>query len=172
MWLEDAIRPVASEESMRISFPFVAVLLGAMAATPVLPAAAQAHAGHHATTPAQPGTGKRWATDAPLRKGMAEIRIAVGALQPGEGRHIGPEQAAALATRVEGQVAYLVANCKLEPQADAALHAIIARLLQGAAALKADPSDLGARATLRQALQDYPRQFDDPGWTTSEPEEH
>lgn len=157
---------------MRISLPVVAVLVCAMAAPMALPAAAQDHAGHHATPPAQPEAGQRWATDAPLRKGMAEIRAAVGALQHYEHGHIGPEQATTLATRVEGQVAYLVANCRLEPQADAALHAIIAKLLQGAAALKADPKDLAAVATLRQALQDYPRQFDDPGWATAEPEEH
>lgn len=157
---------------MRISLPVVAVLVCAMAAPMALPAAAQDHAGHHATPPPQPEAGQRWATDAPLRKGMAEIRAAVGALQHYEHGHIGPEQATTLATRVEGQVAYLVANCRLEPQADAALHAIIAKLLQGAAALKADPKDLAAVATLRQALQDYPRQFDDPGWATAEPEEH
>ena len=157
---------------MRISLPVVGVLLCAMAVSPVLPAVAQDHAAHHATPPAAAAVhGQRWASDAALRKGMAEIRAAVGALQHYQHGHIGPEQAATLATRVEAQVAYLVANCTLEPQADTALHAIIARLLQGTAALKADPTDLGAVATLRQALQDYPRQFDDPGWTTAEPEE-
>ena len=159
---------------MRISLPVVGVLLCAMAASPALPAVAQEHAAHHASPPAanapQPGHGQRWASDATLRKGMAEIRAAVGAVHDPHG-HIEPEQAATLATRVEAQVAYLVANCKLEPQADAALHAIIARLLQGAAALKTDPTNPGAVATLRQALQDYPHQFDDPGWTTAEPEE-
>ena len=172
---------------MRSSFAIAAVLSCALAAPPALAASAQDHAGHHATTPAQPGAGRpgahrpdpgradpgqRWATDAPLRKGMTEIRTAVDALRHFEHGHIGPEQAATLATRIEGQVAYLVANCTLEPQADAALHAIIAKLLQGAAALKADPDDRTAVATLRRALQDYPRQFDDPGWTTAEAEAH
>lgn len=160
---------------MRTTFPAIAVLLCAMLAPSALPAAAQDHAGHHPTPakhPARPPRGQRWATDAPLRKGMAEIRVAVDALRHYEHGHMGPAQAATLATAIETQVAYLVANCRLEPQADAALHAIIAKLLQGAAALKADPKDLAAVATLRQALQDYPRQFDDPGWATAEPEEH
>ena len=160
---------------MRISLPAISVLLCAMAAPPALPAAAQDHAAHHATPPAataaRPGQGQRWASDAALRKGMAEIRAAVGALQHYRQGRIGPEQAATLATSVEAQVAYLIANCTLEPQADATLHAIIAKLLQGAAALKANPHDTAAIATLQQALQDYPRQFDDPGWTTVEPEE-
>lgn len=160
---------------MRFALPATAVLLCALLAPAALPAAAQDHAGHHAppptATPAKPAPGKRWATDAPLRKGMAEIRAAVDALRHDEHGHLGPAQATTLATTVETQVAYLVANCKLEPQADAALHGIIARLLQGAAALKANPHDTAALATLRQALQDYPRQFDDPGWATVEPEE-
>ena len=161
---------------MRTVFPATAVLLCAMLAPAMPPAAAQEHAGHHATTPAATLVttmpGKHWATDAPLRKGMAEIRTAVDALRHYEHGHLAPAQAATLATTVQTQVDYLVANCKLEPQADAALHAIIAKLLQGTAALKADPTNPGAIATLRQALQDYPRQFDDPGWTTAEAEEH
>lgn len=160
---------------MHTFVPATAVLLCAMLAPAVLPAAAQDHAGHHAptpaATPARPAAGKRWATDAPLRQGMAQIRAAVDALRHYEHGQPGPAQAVALATTVESQVAYLVANCKLEPQADAALHVIIARLMQGAAALKANPHDTAALATLRQALQDYPRQFDDPGWVTTEPEE-
>ena len=160
---------------MRTAVPAIAVLLCAMLAPAALPVTAQDHAGHHApapaATPAKPAPGKRWATDAPLRKGMAEIRAAVDALRHYEHGHLGPKDAATLATTVESQVAYLVANCKLEPQADAALHGIIARLLQGAAALKANPKDTAALATLRQALQDYPRQFDDPGWATTELEE-
>ena len=160
---------------MRTAVPATAALLCAILAPSALPAAAQDHAGHHAPTPAaataKPTPGKRWATDAPLRKGMAEIRAAVDALRHYEHGHLGPKDAVTLATTVETQVAYVVANCKLEPQADAALHVIIARLLQGAAALKANPKDTAALATLRQALQDYPRQFDDPGWATTELEE-
>ena len=160
---------------MRTAFPATAVMLCALLAPAVLPVVAQDHASHHAppaaATADKPTPGQRWATDAPLRKGMAEIRAAVDALRHYEHGHLGPAQATTLATTVETQVAYLVANCKLEPQADAALHGIIARLLQGAAALKANPQDTAALATLRQALQDYPRQFDDPGWAGTEPEE-
>ena len=145
---------------MRIAFTAV-VMLCAMAGPS---AVAQDHASHHATTTPATASARRWATEAPVRRGMAEIRAAVDALEHDAHGQPGPGQAATLAARVEAQVAYLVANCKLEPQADAALHAIIARLLQGAAAIKADPTDMEAVATMRQALQDYPRQFDDPGW--------
>lgn len=134
----------------------------------VAPASAQEHA-HHATavaaTPAQ-APAQRWATDAPLRKGMADIRVAVQALAHYEMGHMGTEQALAQATAIEQSIGDIVANCKLDPQADAVLHGIIAKLAQGTAALKADPKDMAAIATLRAALQDYSRLFDDPDWKT------
>lgn len=140
----------------------LAVLLGLGV---MAPTGAQDHA-HHATTAPAPAPAKRWATDAPLRKGMGDIRVAVQALAHHEMGHMGTEQALAQASTIEQSIGYLVANCKLDPQADAALHGIIAGLAQGTAALKADPKDMAAIATLRTALRDYPRLFDDPGWKT------
>lgn len=155
---------------MKIRLLSVAALVCAIAAPSHAMAAPQDHA-HHAALPPAAAPAQRWATDAPLRQGMADIRAAVAALQHYEHGHLGAQQAVTLATQVEGHVAYLVANCKLEPQADAALHGIIAQLMQGSSALKANPKDMAAIATMRQALQDYPRQFDDPGWNLDEAEE-
>lgn len=142
------------------------LLLSAMAAP-----LAHAQDGHEHHAPAaavsQEPPAQRYATDAPLRKGMAEIRTAVDALGHYEHGHMGPEQAIALANRVQEQVAYLIANCKLEPQADAALHGIIAKLGAGAQALKTDAADLAAIAPMRDALADYQRSFDDPAFETA-----
>ena len=142
------------------------LLLSAMA-TPL--AHAQDGHEHHApaTVVSQEIPAQRYATDAPLRNGMAQIRSAVDALGHYEHGHMGPEQAITLANRVQEQVAYLVANCKLAPQADAALHGIIARLGAGAQALKSDPTDLAAIAPMRDALTDYQRTFDDPAFETA-----
>ena len=150
------------------------LLLAAIVATTAiaaLPAQAQHSHQHPAPATAQATPVQRWATDAPLRTGMAKIRTAVDALQHYERGHMGPEQAVELATQIQQQIAYLVANCKLEPQADAALHVIIAELGASAQALKDDPSDLSVIPAMRQALQHYPRQFNDPGWAAEEPEE-
>lgn len=40
-----------------------------------------------------------------------------------------------LATRIEGEIAYVVANCKLDPQADAMLHLVIAEIGSGVDAM-------------------------------------
>lgn len=142
-----------------------------LAAVTALPAQAQHSHEHPAPAAAQATPAQRWATDAPLRTGMAKIRTAVDALQHYERGHMGPEQAVELATQIQQQIAYLVANCKLEPQADAALHVIIAELGASAQALKDDPSDLSVIPPMRQALQHYPRQFDDSTWAADEAEE-
>jgi hypothetical protein len=101
-----------------------------------LPSAAQtAHQHEHtgaAVANLQLDAGHKWATDASLRSGMAEIRAAFDADHPAI--HEGKEtdaQYEALAARVESQVNDIVKNCKLPPAADANLHYVIADLLQG-----------------------------------------
>ena len=149
---------------MKLAVTITAVPLLLLAAMTAPLARAQDGHNHHApaTAVAQAVPAQRWATDAPLRTGMGRIRTAVDALQHYERGHMGPEQAVALATQIQEQVAYLVANCKLQPQADAALHVIIAELSAGAQALKADPANLAAIPPMREAVADYARSFDDP----------
>ena len=151
---------------MKLAVTITAVPLLLLAAMTAPLARAQDGHNHHApaTAVAQAVPAQRWATDAPLRTGMGQIRTAVDALQHYEQGHTGPAQVVALAAQIQGQVAYLVANCKLKPQADAALHVIIAELSAGAQALKADPANLAAIPPMREALQHYLRQFNDPGW--------
>ena len=141
------------------------LLLSAMAAP--LAHAQDGHEHHAPAAVSQEIPAQRYATDAPLRKGMAEIRTAVDALGHYERGHMGAEQAATFAITIQEQIAYLVANCKLEPQADAALHGIIAKLGAGAQSLKTDPADLTAVAPMREALADYQRTFDDPAFETA-----
>lgn len=109
-----------------------------------------------------------WPTDAPLREGMARIRQSVQALEHYRHGHMGPEQAKLLAGNVEEAVAFLVANCRLEPAADAALHAIIADLVRAAGALKHDPADIGAIAVMQAAVATYASSFDDPGFRSEQ----
>lgn len=98
---------------------------------------------------------------------MAQIRTAVDALGHFERGHMEAEQTVTFATTIQEQVAYLVANCKLDPDADAALHGIIARLGAGAQALKTDPANLAAIPPMREARADYQRTFDDPALATA-----
>lgn len=124
--------------------------------------AAQEHVHPHATPTLANAPTQRYATDAVLRMHMHEIRTAVGALEHYEHGHMGPEQARALAGGIQDHVRGIVASCKLPPEADAALHAIIAPLSQHAAALEQDPKALAEIPPMREALATYAQQFDDP----------
>ena len=151
----------------------IAVLAAAAALLLLLLASGPARAQHpHPPTGAaaalQLDNGKPWATDAPLRRGMAEIRKAVttapAAAHAGKAK---PDAYHALGTRVEKEVARIVAECKLEPRADAQLHLVVADLLAGADTLKAAKHGEGGREGLLQvagALDAYGKHFKHPGW--------
>jgi hypothetical protein len=133
-----------------------------------LPALAQhdhaaTHRDHAPPAPAQPVQGQRWATDASLRAGMGRIRAAVDELRHREMGHMGDERTVALADGIGGDVNWIVSHCELAPDADAALHPIIGKLAANAAALKSNPGDPAPIASMREALADYGRLFDDPG---------
>jgi hypothetical protein len=112
--------------------------------------------------------GRKWSTDAPLRAGMERIRGLVEPhLGPARAGQLTPAQYRALATQVETEVGGIVANCKLEPEADAMLHLVIADIGAGTDTMagknaKARPA-LGL-VKVAQAVNQYGRYFDDPGF--------
>jgi hypothetical protein len=68
---------------------------------------------------------------------------------------------------VTTQVAFIVANCKLAPAADAVLHVIVADLVAGADAMEGKVKGTAPRAgfvNVVQALDTYAKYFDHPNW--------
>ena len=142
-----------------------------LVAAPVGPALAQTAAHSHdaaATHKMTLNQGRKWATDEPLRAGMGRIR---GLVEPQLGAaHAGkltPAQYRELATQVETEVGGIVANCKLEPKADAMLHLAIADI--GAGTDTMTGKDAKARPALglvkvAQAVNQYGSHFDHPGF--------
>lgn len=106
--------------------------------------------------------GQRWPTDRPLRAAMTRIREAVKRIDP---QQLQAANANALATAVEQDIAYMVANCRLEPEPDAALHVLIGRMMNAAAALRKDPMSDAGMPQLMAVLHEYQSTFDHPGWT-------
>lgn len=151
---------------------FAAIALVALG-TAALPAQAATPEGHdhgHATgtTKLQLDHGRKWATDAPLRQGMAAIRDAVrGAPAPLHEGTAPPAEYAALGNRIEAEVGRIVKECKLPPAADAQLHLVIADVIAGADAMKLAKDGKAGRAGLVKvngAVESYARYFDHPGW--------
>ena len=56
----------------------------------------------------------------------------------------------------------MFAQCELASEPDAALHQLLVRLMAGANALDANPSDLAPLDAMEMAVADYTRLFDDP----------
>ena len=131
---------------------------------------AQGHShSHDAAEPVQLtlNNGKKWATDDNLRQGMSRIRDALAAELPAI--HSGKattEQYRTLAQKTNDQIAFMVKNCKLEPEADAMLHLVLADIIAGADAMMArDGSDARKGAEkIASALDNYGAYFAHPGW--------
>lgn len=115
--------------------------------------------------------GKKWATDEPLRNGMTRIRTEMQASLPEihEGKLSGA-QYNELAKRVSSEVGGMVAQCKLEPKADAQLHLVIADILEGAEAMQGKVKNVKRQAgalTVLAALEKYASYFDHPNWQSA-----
>jgi hypothetical protein len=109
--------------------------------------------------------GKKWQTDAALRRGMAATRDELAALLPRIHKNTLPtSEYAALAQRLQGHIQYVFDNCELPPAADAQLHAVLAQMLYGVETMRSGETPReGAVRTIR-SLEAYAAHFDHAGW--------
>lgn len=109
--------------------------------------------------------GQKWKTDAPLRQGMQSISDAVMKTVPAyHAETLTKIDAEQLARHINDQVNYLVANCKLEPGADATLHVLIGDMLTAATKVANEPLSSQGMLHLVKTLQLYPDYFEHQGW--------
>lgn len=137
-------------------------------------AAGEAHGHGHghghasAASAAQLNAGQKWASDEALRHGMTQIRDAVEAKLPAihEGK-LGDAQYEALGGVIDAQLAHIVQNCKLEPAADEALHAVLASMMEGNETLRGRNATQKRTAGVVQvvrSLEQYAELFEHPGF--------
>lgn len=135
-------------------------------------AAVEADAHHHGHGSVEPtklqlNAGKKWASDEALRQAMSGINQAMAKALPGIHKNqFGDGEYQALATVVSEKVADAVAQCKLEPKADAMLHLVIADLMAGAEMMagKTASSRHDGAVRVLEALKSYGKYFQHPGW--------
>jgi hypothetical protein len=128
---------------------------------------------HHHESHAEPAAlaldhGNKWSTDAPLRQGMGAIREQVGGqLQAIHQGIYSAQEFAQLANQIDQQVAGIVRQCKLTPEADANLHLVIAQLAKGTQLMRqADQAELGLEQVMA-ALQSYSQYFNDASFSAA-----
>ncbi len=137
-------------------------------AFPLTTLAADSH--DHGATPQkiELNAGKKWPTDEPLRKAMGIIKEQVAhALPEAHAGKLTPAQYEKLGQDINGQIAYIVQNCKLDPKADAQFHVIVGELAQGIETLEGKQQGkkraLGVVKAV-EAVNTYGKYFDHPGW--------
>lgn len=146
----------------RLLMPGLIALGLALAPTAVV--AAEPHA-HAATEKIRLDNGKKWPTDEALRRGMGEIRTAMAdALSPIHRNKFSSGDFGKLAGRVQAQIDYVTANCKLPEAADHQLHVVLEQILDGIAIMKADKGRDQGAVKIVQALDQYGTHFDHAGW--------
>ncbi len=113
---------------------------------------------------------KKWPTDATLRAAMGAMRASMQAALPSiHEHHFSAQQYGSLASKLGAEVVAIVANCRLDPEADAQLHLVISDLLEGIEAMEGK-----SRKTQREAgalkvvaaLEKYGQTFEHWGWET------
>lgn len=149
-------------------FSVAALALGLALSGPALAATEHAHGGHGgAALELTLNNGQKWPTDEPLRRGMDEMR---GAMTGSLGRiHAGQFTSAdyvTLAERLQQQVDFVTANCRLPEEADAQLHIVLAEILEGTDAMRDGTDRLQGALRAVLALEAYGRHFDHPNWTS------
>ena len=109
--------------------------------------------------------GRKWLTDAPLRQGMSEIRAAVSSslarIHKGQ---FTPAEYAALGDRIQAQIDYVTANCRLPEEADIQLHVPLTSIIEGVAVMKEETGQEQGALKVIQALNAYGEYFEHPGW--------
>lgn len=152
----------------QFSAAFAATALAAALAGPVLAQTAAHPHDAQSTHKLSLDQGRQWATDEALRHGMDRIRgLVEPRLDAARAGQLSAAQYGELASQVEAEVGTIVANCKLEPKADAMLHLVIADLAEGTGAMagknpKLRPAQGMAKVAL--AVNEYGRHFEHPGF--------
>lgn len=140
-----------------------AALIAAMSTTALASENTHSHDGHHVVKLSL-NKGKKWQTDEALRHGMGNMRSAVARSLPLiHGGKLDAHGYHGLATKLEGEIAYVVTNCKLDKHADEQLHGVLAALTEGIDALRGQAPEDGAVKVVT-ALNEYGKYFDHPGW--------
>ena len=156
---------------LKYSVLFAALVLAAGAGNASEPPhAADSHAAHappaeHASQAPMVAPAVRWQADEPLSRGMQRVRVATQGLSHGAHGHLDVAQVQAIARELDAAVRDMFAQCRLEPEPDAALHPLLASVLQASATLAEGRFDAAALAGLEAVLLRYPQLFNDAAWT-------
>ncbi|UUO23863.1 hypothetical protein FGD67_11960 [Colwellia sp. M166] len=127
---------------------------------------AEEHQHQHSNQQAlQLNHGAKWQIDQSLHIGMVSIQqqlmVNLDAIHYDK---FSQTQFLALASAFDKQLNFLFENCQLAPKADAQLHVLLAKIMQGNDLIKHAENKKSGAVMILQALEEYPKYFNDVNW--------
>lgn len=114
-----------------------------------------------------PKPGEKFESDKPLRTHMGSIRNDIQSqMKAVHKKSIKDADYEKLSGKIDKSVKSIFKDCKLKPDADAALHSILAEIMAGSNSMKTGDLDARLDGYLKviQGLEEYARTFTDPTW--------
>ena len=109
--------------------------------------------------------GKRWTIDESLHIGMTSLKREIEInLEAIHNNQFSAVQYQELAGSLNDHLNFLFKNCKLEPQADAQLHILLAKIMRGLEQMKSADNQKQGVVLIIQSLDEYPAYFEDSDW--------
>ena len=109
--------------------------------------------------------GKKWQIDSSLHEGMNRIKHSMQSkLSSIHEKTFEPAQYKALAAEIDMHLTYLFENCKLSKDADAQLHILLFKVIEGKEQMRASTEQRAGAVTIIKTLKLYPKYFDDKNW--------
>lgn len=131
------------------------------------PATAGEHEDHRGNTPEKMtlDQGKKWPIDDSLHTGMTDIKaLMMTNLSDIHQDNFTKQQYGMLAKTLQTHLNYLFENCALPTAADAQLHILLSGIMRGLAQMNTGSEKRQGAIQVIQALQNYPKYFNDPHW--------
>ena len=144
----------------------VLVITGIMTTPPAL-ASEHKHDKHHSVQQEmlKLNQGVKWPIDASLHTGMRKIKTSMETnISPIHTKQFTSTQYQILANEIKTHLVYLFENCKLPAEADAQLHVLLFKIMQGSEQMHQGDKQRGGAIEIIKALQQYPQYFDDKNW--------
>ena len=98
-------------------------------------------------------------------RGMNAIRTSLATAIPAiHSKTLPADQYKALAVAIQGQVDFMVTNCKLTPEVDEQFHMVLGQVLDGVSEMQAGQTPEAGAVRIVSALNSYGEYFVHPGW--------
>lgn len=152
---------------VKLSLLTTAFLLGGLMTTLPTSASEHKHDNHHSAQQEMMklNQGEKWPIDTSLHTGMSKIKHSMETnISPIHNKQFTTPQYHTLANEVKTHLVYLFENCKLPTDADAQLHILLFKIMQGSEQMHETENQRAGAIEIIKALQQYPQYFDDKNW--------